>query len=441
MELISKPEEWAVGLYDDTILNGDYKISDYCIVEEYDDGYILFHTITWTILFLTKEEYENRFNSQFLLTNKIIINKDVDETDIAEKAYVNRAYKEINNKYKYVNSFVLMTTNECNAHCPYCYEVLKTGKMSKKTADDFIKFIEEKHSKDISISWFGGEPLMNMEIMDYICTSLAEKGIKYNTSIISNTLKFTPDIIEKAENLWKIRKIQVTLDGPEEYYNNTKNFDYDGNAFETVLNNVENILEKSKIGVTIRVNVSDENIDMMDELFDILTERFGKYIGKRFGFDIHEVFQMYEEKDVKKRNEFFLKLNELQFKYSYNDKKNLILKSQLTHCFTDNCTCVVVEPNGILHNCEHTSISNIIGTLKDGITRTDVLEQAATKDGINNENCKKLKCKLLPVCNHYYFCEDSKPCATKELSGLKLDIYRQRLIRTYEYYKKRKGGK
>lgn len=441
MELISKPEEWAVELYKDTILNGDYKLSDYCIVVEHDDGYILFHTITWTIVFLTKEEYENRFNNKFLLVNKLIVNKDTEESDIAEKAYISRASKEIKKKYEHVNAFVVLTTNECNAHCPYCYEVLKIGHMSKNTADNFLKFIEEKHSTDIKITWFGGEPLMNTDIMDYICTELSNRKIKYNTSIISNTLKFGQENIEKAQSLWHINHLQVTLDGPEEYYNKTKNFDFDGNAFEEVLNNVQNILEQTNIKISFRINVSMENIDLLDELFEILDNRFKKYFGKRITFDIHEVFQMYDEPDIQKRNEFFLRLNEMQNIHSYDPKKNLILKRQLVHCFSDKCSCVVVEPNGILHNCEHVTPSNIIGTLKDGITRTDVIESATKKTDENNQRCNEYKCKLLPSCDHYNFCEDAKPCKDKELANLKLEIAKRNLIRTYEYYKKKKGGK
>ena len=300
MELISKPEDWAVELYEDTLFNGDYKLSDYCIVEEYDNGYILFHTITWTILYLTKEEFENRFNSTFLLSNKIIVNKNIDETDIAEKAYINRAYIDVKDKFKNVNNFVILTTNECNANCPYCYEVLKKGKMSKETADDLLDFIEKKHNGKVAITWFGGEPLMNTDIMDYITTKLVEKEIKYSTSIISNTFNFTEDIIEKAVNLWKINHLQVTLDGPSEYYNKIKNFDYNGDSFDFVLNNVQNILEKTKIGISIRINVSDENIDMVEELFSVLKDRFNDYMKSRIKFDIHEVFQMYDEPNTEK---------------------------------------------------------------------------------------------------------------------------------------------
>lgn len=441
MELISKPEDWAVELYEDTLFNGDYKLSDYCIVEEYDNGYILFHTVTWTILYLTKEEFENRFNSTFLLANKIIVNKNIDETDIAEKAYVNRAYIDIKDKFKNINNFVILTTNECNANCPYCYEVLKKGKMSKETADNLLDFIEKRHNGKVTITWFGGEPLMNTDIMDYITTKLVEKEIKYSTSIISNTFNFTEDIIEKAVNLWKINHLQVTLDGPSEYYNKIKNFDYNGDSFDFVLNNVQNILKKTKIGISIRINVSDENIDMVDELFSVLKDRFNDYMKTRIKFDIHEVFQMYDEPNTEKRNEFFLRLNELQNKYSNDPKKNIILKKQLIHCFTDRCSCAVVEPNGIIHNCEHTTPSNIIGTLKDGITRMDYIEKATQKDGENNAMCKEFKCKLLPVCDHYQFCEDSGPCKSKELSDLKNEIYRRKLIRTYEYYKSKKGDK
>ena len=105
MELISMPEKWVIELYDDTIFNDDYKLSDYCIVIEYDDGYILFHTITWTILFLTTEEYKNIMDNKFLLENKIIVNKDVKEEDIAQKVFLKRSCPTVKSKYKKINTW------------------------------------------------------------------------------------------------------------------------------------------------------------------------------------------------------------------------------------------------------------------------------------------------------------------------------------------------
>ncbi|MBP3801509.1 MAG: 4Fe-4S cluster-binding domain-containing protein [Clostridia bacterium] len=66
---------------------------------------------------------------------------------------------------------VIFTTLGCNANCYYCYENnLRNNKykMSKETADKIISLLIKNNKKKISIGWFGGEPLYNEEIIDYI---------------------------------------------------------------------------------------------------------------------------------------------------------------------------------------------------------------------------------------------------------------------------------
>ena len=439
MELISMPEKWVIELYDDTIFNDDYKLSDYCIVIEYDDGYILFHTITWTILFLTTEEYKNIMGNKFLLENKIIVNKDVKEEDIAQKVFLKRSCPTVKSKYKKINTYVLFTTNECNANCPYCYEVLKKGKMSKETADKVIKFIESTHGRRTKIQWFGGEPLMNADIIDYICNSLNEKGIDFYSIIVSNALKFTPDIIDKAINLWKINNLQVTIDGAENTYNKTKNYDIEGNAFKTVMENLKNILEKSQIHITMRINVSHENIDEIPNLIDYVKKEFKDYLGTSLTIDMHEIYQLTNDENLMEKDDFYKKLCEIKFKYETGEKKNIITKHNLIHCFTDMLSGVAIAPNGNLHNCEHLNNNNLIGNVTDGIIYEEPIKKAEKKDGTFLYFCKSVKCKLLPICEQYEFCENDKFCTTEKLMNIREYFYRQKLIKTYEYYKKKKG--
>ena len=62
-------------------------------------------------------------------------------------------------------------TGGCNFRCPYCFEkdVLRPGKMTDSTVNDIYKFIEKEmsHLEAVNITWYGGEPLLEMET---ICT-------------------------------------------------------------------------------------------------------------------------------------------------------------------------------------------------------------------------------------------------------------------------------
>ena len=86
MKNILKPEEWVLKLYPEQTQK-ECKLSNFIIVEEYDDEILLFHTITWAIYVLTKEEYENILENEELKTFFVIIDKNLDELSIAENVY------------------------------------------------------------------------------------------------------------------------------------------------------------------------------------------------------------------------------------------------------------------------------------------------------------------------------------------------------------------
>lgn len=69
------------------------------------------------------------------------------------------------------------------------------------------------------LAWFGGEPLYNAQVIDLICNDLVERGIGYESSMISNGFLFDEKLIKRAAELWRLRQIQITLDGTEGVYN------------------------------------------------------------------------------------------------------------------------------------------------------------------------------------------------------------------------------
>ena len=58
------------------------------------------------------------------------------------------------------------------------------------------------------LAWFGGEPLYNAQVIDLICNDLVERGIGYESSMISNGFLFDEKLIKRAAELWRLRQIQ-----------------------------------------------------------------------------------------------------------------------------------------------------------------------------------------------------------------------------------------
>ncbi|MEI3172875.1 MAG: radical SAM protein [Lachnospiraceae bacterium] len=129
---------------------------------------------------------------------------------------------------EHITSYTIFTTTDCNARCFYCYEMGRSRiPMSDETAHKAAAYIAAHcGGEKVHLHWFGGEPLFNKQVIDIICTDLAEKGIVYESMIISNGYLFDGATVEQAVSHWKLKNVQITLDGTEEIYNRSKAFIY-----------------------------------------------------------------------------------------------------------------------------------------------------------------------------------------------------------------------
>lgn len=191
----------------------------------------------------------------------------------------------LNNKLNKIN---LQVTQQCNFRCSYCvysggYENREHAnkRMEWATAKKGIDFLLN-HSKDsnrINISFFGGEPLLEigliLKCMKYV-TDVTE-GKKVNYSITTNGSLLNENVIT---NLLKYDvNIGVSLDGPKEIHDKNRKFAANGcGTFDSVFNNIKNLVIKFPelkrkllfsmvIDPTIQLNCLNEFIITEEELF------------------------------------------------------------------------------------------------------------------------------------------------------------------------------
>lgn len=182
-------------------------------------------------------------------------------------------YDEHNEKNFHVT---ILTTSDCNARCYYCYEKgIKKQPMTLETAQQVYNYIiTNRNGKNVCLHWFGGEPLYNAEIIDYICERLKEDGIKYTSYMITNGFLIGENK-SKIRGLWNLKRLQITIDAIGDEYNKIKNYIYKGvDAFETVINNIEWLLNND-ICVAVRINYDPNKIEIAKDTLKYLHEKFG----------------------------------------------------------------------------------------------------------------------------------------------------------------------
>lgn len=101
-------------------------------------------------------------------------------------------------------TFYLLLTQDCNANCYYCYQPKEFRKsctsMSKEVVDSTVKFIYNNFDESkVKFSFFGGEPLLNFDVLKYaVETYPAMPSIVTTNGIL---IKEDPSIAD-----WLLRK-------------------------------------------------------------------------------------------------------------------------------------------------------------------------------------------------------------------------------------------
>lgn len=386
------------------------RLLTYVIQQHVEDGLLIYNTLTLCLVWLNKEEAQHLMELDELFELWFLVPQDHDDKKLCKQ--VKSMAMLFEKKNARMDNFVILPTSDCNARCFYCFEKNAAHiHMSIETAKRVAQFIVRQQNNDIHIRWFGGEPLYNVHVIDIICQQLKDSGIKLTSTMVSNGYLFDDNVIQRAKQLWKLKKVQITLDGTEEIYNRSKRYIYkDGNAYQQVLDNIGK-LTAAEIKVIIRLNVDKHNIDNMFTLVRELHERFGEnsfltiYSHVLFDYIEGNTKRTQEERNViyKQRME----LEQLIKNYHYKTKPKLPTKFRVNHCMADNDRSVVITPNGYLGKCEHYIDSEFYGHINTEENNLAVINRfkERPKDEII---CKD--CVYYPQCNRLLICSEDNVC-------------------------------
>lgn len=415
----------------------DYKLTAFCIMTQTDDGFLLCHCATGELVLLREEEYQAICSGEPLkgswakvLSDHLFLpHKDEDEyakVDCERKEAAVRAKED-----KAITEFTVLPTTRCNARCFYCYEkgILQRN-MSAKTADDTAEFIARKcNGQKVRLSWFGGEPTVAHPIITRICKRLQEKNIAYDSGMISNGLLFDRKLIKTAKDCWKLKRIQITIDGTKEVYNSTKNYKgFCSDPYGAVLSNIKCLMEE-KIFVTVRINVGVHNDTDVSKLIQQLSHEFGG--NTYFSLYVHEIDNYYPQKEyeelINRTTDFTLKLMENHMRPA-DDLPSIRLHS----CMADSESSILINPDGQLGKCEHYAYEKLCGSIYDDHMGGQMIEE--WKEAIRFPQCGS--CPLYASCIKLKWCNGGSCRCNDAMIKSKVTIVVHSMQRAYARWKK-----
>lgn len=338
-----------------------YVFSNYLIPEynEYHD-LIIFDTLhQHTVRILNKDipkfddlriqilkngEYDGSIdNLNILLQHKIIQSSDHDFEEELKNHYKNIL------KSNKILSLILLPTEQCNFRCIYCYEKYNLGKMSDLVMEKVVNLIEHllPEYSELNLSWFGGEPLLAMDVIRTISSRVEQVCKNYQkpfySQITTNGYLLDIDVMKELLKMHTML-FQITVDGDRETHNRQRCLVGGGKTYDRIINNllaIKNTIKTKTIRIIVRINVSPEmTINEIHSLAKMFED------DDRFVINIQRIFETDNKNGVSLSQSDYLKTCVACKDYNKEE-----LDANKTICYAAKSNTLMVRSNGVLGKC------------------------------------------------------------------------------------------
>jgi len=331
---------------------------------------------------------------------------------------------------RFLNSSLLeltiLPTHQCNCRCVYCYEDFQSGIMSEKTQRNLVKFVKKRlrHCTGLYVSWFGGEPLVAMDVIRNLSAQFIEicktEKKRYTASMTTNGTLLTLETLRELQK-YRVLIYQITIDGSRETHDMQRPLVGGGSSYDLIMDNLLKIKETIKVKnfqILLRTNITKQSFSDMESYIRKMEKLFGGDTRFQISFNVAadwggERIESYrnnllvEDDNVpEKMNSLISQLNTtLDFGGGLGAGEGICFNPG---CHVDKNNSFLIEANGSIGKCAQQTRSNFpeIGNLSGDDFYLDEFELVKWTSSVHpkiHEKCTK--CFLLPIgCYRSYSC-------------------------------------
>lgn len=179
----------------------------------------------------------------------------------AEDAALETFFKDLREDHRHLR-VTLLTTLQCNFACDYCIqgdhgEYNATAvKMSRETADRVQAWLEDRldtlRPERFTITFFGGEPLLNLPVLYQLAEGLAaacaSRNVGMAINVITNGLLLTEAVVDRLLPCG-LNGIKVTLDGDQPTHDRLRPLRGGQGTFDRIMRNLTAVAGKVRVSV------------------------------------------------------------------------------------------------------------------------------------------------------------------------------------------------
>ncbi|MEG1835570.1 MAG: thioether cross-link-forming SCIFF peptide maturase [Oscillospiraceae bacterium] len=269
-----------------------YKLNGYNIVLDTCSGSIhLVDEVAYDIISLIKTKSDSEIVKTIL--EKYKNNNDVTESEIlecisdvnalikSEKLFTPDVYEDMafdfKNRNTTLKALCLHVAHTCNLNCSYCFasqgkyqgdRALMSFEVGKKALDFLIE--NSGTRKNLEVDFFGGEPLMNWEVVkELVGYARSQEPIhnkNFRFTLTTNGMLIDDDVIEFSNK--EMSNVVLSLDGRKEVHDKLrKNYAGDG-SYDIIVPKFKKFVEKrGDKNYYMRGTFTHNNIDFTNDIF------------------------------------------------------------------------------------------------------------------------------------------------------------------------------
>lgn len=403
------------------------KTSRYNFLFKFEGKNILFNSKTTALAMLSDDEYDKL--APFVEKENISIDADILDPDLVKNLsyggfFIDDSFDEIKSlrfdmfKARFNSSSLSLTiapTLACNFNCPYCYE--RTSSRNLTITDDvkqgLYEFVKSYIGiiNNLSITWYGGEPLLCLKDIEEMTTHFKEickDEVFYSAGMTTNGYLLDKETLLKLKDL-SVSNIQIPFDGFKEKHDKTRCLSDGSGSFDKIIANLVSFKslyddKNNKLpSISLRLNTTRENHKDMIKLINYLKEKdlldyTSPYLAK-IDDPLDKVY-----KNCLTYEEFALLEKEFNADYASLTGKQTSRNSYPAKisavCGCDSLNSYVIDPQGYLYKCweEIGKREFAIGNLKDGVDYKTIDRAYDYMLYDPSEDIKCANCKILPLC-------------------------------------------
>lgn len=306
-----------------------------------------------------------------------------------------------------VKALCLHMAHDCNLRCAYCFaddgsykgkSELMSLEVGKRAIDFLLK--NSASRKNLEIDFFGGEPLLNFEVIKELVAYGRQKEKPLNKNIrftiTTNGVLLDKDIIEYVQK--NMHNVVLSLDGKKSTNDIMRKTKTKESAYDVIVPKYKEFLETGFDKYYVRGTFTRENLNFCDDVMHLYELGF-KNISVEPVVAAKELSYSIKEEDVKIIEKEYEKLatTMLQTKADF-DFFHFMIDLEGGPCATKRMVgCgagteyLAITPIGDIFPC-HQFVGNDkfkLGTLESGITNKSIMEEFKNINIYTKEACKE----------------------------------------------------